>query len=41
MTMKIWIFMLVVLASASSIVNTHIDLPGNARPVATHIIGTD
>ena len=39
--MKVWIFFLVVLASASSVVNTHMAAPGAARPMTTHAIGLD
>ena len=39
--MKVWIFFLVVLASASSVVNTHVAAPNAARPMAMHTIGLD
>lgn len=41
--MKAWIFILLVLASASSVVNARGALPGNAnaRQVATYSIATD
>ena len=39
--MKVWIFFLVVLASASSVVNTHMAAPDVARPTAVHAIGLD
>ena len=39
--MKAWIFILVVMASASSVVNSRIDVPGNARHVPTHSSATD
>ena len=39
--MKVWIFFLVVLASASSVVNTHMAAPNAARQVGVHAIGLD
>ena len=39
--MRIWIFMLVVLASASSVVNTHMAAPNAARPMAVQTSGLD
>jgi len=39
--MKVWIFFLVALASASSVVNTHMAAPNAARPTAVHAIGLD
>jgi hypothetical protein len=39
--MKAWIFILLVMASASSVVNARIDVPGNARHVTMHSIATD
>ena len=39
--MKVWIFFLVVLASASSVVNTHMAAPNANRPMAMQTIGLD
>ncbi len=39
--MKVWIFFLVVLASASSVVNSRMAAPDTARPMAVHAIGLD
>ncbi len=39
--MKTWIFILLVMAAATSVVNDRIEIPGHARRVMTHSIATD
>jgi len=39
--MKAWIFILLVMASASSVVNSHMPAPNAARPMAAQTIGLD
>jgi len=39
--MKAWIFILLVLASASGIVSAHVAIPGDARHMGTHSTATD
>ena len=39
--MKAWIFILLVMASASSVVNARIDVPSNARHIVTQSTATD
>jgi len=39
--MKTWIFILLVLASASGIVSAHVAIPGDARHIVTHSTATD
>jgi hypothetical protein len=38
---KTWIFILIVMAAATSVVNDRIEIPGRARQVTTHSIATD
>jgi hypothetical protein len=38
---KIWIFILIVMAAATSVINDRIEIPGSTRHLTMHNIATD